>query len=78
MERDIEFDPNISASVHYVRELLSRKIRCSTEFHELQTIITPIQDKYEEFIKECIAKSEICECLEVFQSMANVIKHYCR
>ena len=75
IRKDLDgLSPDITDSVTYVRQLFSDKKRCPTEFHELRSICGQLYEDYQEFTKECVSKSEICEYTEQFQEIANLNK----
>lgn len=57
-----------------VQRALCAKERPTEKFAELSDQSSSLQEKYECFLKECCAKSEVCQYFQVFQWMAGIIR----
>ena len=77
VENDIRFDENLIDSIANVRDLLCKKQRCPEEFHELKALIvsTNLKPQFDEYLKHCTGRSEVCEYLNVFLKMSDLTKH---
>ena len=73
-ENDVQIDENVLDTASNVRKLLHQKKRCPDEFQDLHNSSTGLQTNFQTFLQECKERSEVCQYLEVFQEIANVIK----
>ena len=73
-DNDVQLDDNIIDSATNMQELLHQKQRCPAEFQEFRILAPALMTKFESFLSECIEKSEVCQYLQLFQHIANVVK----
>ena len=60
---DSDLSSDILERANNVRELFSQKQRCPNKSYELGSICNPLYNEFDLFIKECTAKSEVCQYL---------------
>ena len=58
-----------------VQRSLCQKDRSVENFKMFADLSSELQDQFEKFLKECCAKSEVCQYLQTFQHIATTIKH---
>lgn len=61
--------------VKVVQSTLGSNKRCQSEFEALSEQVQQLHEDFSEFVKECEARSEVCQYLGIILTVANVIKN---